>query len=166
MHIPSKQLLIPSAKDRDRNVSETSLDIHKILNKVWYEVALFVSFLDLIVDEISTFLDEISTDCRSRRIVVFDDMSHRCIVVFDEMSRGQNGFWPSVVHRPQDWCSLCHNGWMDGWMTCHFMSSSTVFQSYQDDGWVIMKGCEQWNLIYSWKDFCHKQGLNPQPQYQ
>ena len=22
---------------------------------------------------------------------------------------------------------------------------ATVFQSYQDDGWVIMKGCEQWN---------------------
>ena len=23
---------------------------------------------------------------------------------------------------------------MDGWITCHFMSFSTVFQSYHDDG--------------------------------
>ena len=58
----------------------------------------YVSFLDLIVDEISTFFDEISMDCRSRRTVVFDDMSHRRIVVFDEMSRRRNGFRPNVVH--------------------------------------------------------------------
>ena len=30
--------------------------------------------------------------------------------------------------------------WLDGWMTCDFTSFSTVFQSYQDDGRVIMKG--------------------------
>ena len=29
---------------------------------------------------------------------------------------------------------------MDGWINCNFMSFSTVFQSYQDDGWVILKG--------------------------
>ena len=45
-----------------------------------------------IVDEISTFFDAISTDCRSGRIVVFDDMSHRRFVVFDEMSRRRNDF--------------------------------------------------------------------------
>ena len=50
------------------------------------------------MDEISTFFDEISTDCRSRRTVVFDDMSHRRIGVFDEMSRRRNGFQPNVVH--------------------------------------------------------------------
>ena len=32
---------------------------------------------------------------------------------------------------------------MDGWMTCSFTSFSTVFQSYQDDGRLIMKGCVQ-----------------------
>ena len=32
-------------------------------------------------------------------------------------------------------------------MTCDFISFSTVFQSYQDDGWMIMKGCVQWSLI-------------------
>ena len=42
---------------------------------------------------------------------------------------------------------------MDGWITCYFTSFSTVFQSYQDDGWVIMEGCVQWNLVYRRKDF-------------
>ena len=38
---------------------------------------------------------------------------------------------------------------LDGyWITCYFTSFSTVFQSYQDDGSVIMKGCVQWNLDY------------------
>ena len=30
-------------------------------------------------------------------------------------------------------------------MTCDCTSSSTVFQSYQDDGWMITKGCVQWD---------------------
>ena len=29
---------------------------------------------------------------------------------------------------------------MDVGMTCNFMSFSTVFQSFQEDEWVIMKG--------------------------
>ena len=33
------------------------------------------------------------------------------------------------------------------WMTCNFTSFSTVFQSYQDDGRLITKGCEQQNAI-------------------
>ena len=37
----------------------------------------------------------------------------------------------------------------DGWMTCDLMSFSTVFQSYQDNGMLIMKGYVQWNSIYS-----------------
>ena len=36
----------------------------------------------------------------------------------------------------------------DGWMICDFMSSSTVFQSYQDDERLIMKGCVQWSSFY------------------
>ena len=28
---------------------------------------------------------------------------------------------------------------MDGWMSCHLTSPSTVFHSYQDDGRVNMK---------------------------
>ena len=36
-------------------------------------------------------------------------------------------------------------GMMDGWMTCDFTSFSTVFQSYQDDERLIMKGFVQWS---------------------
>ena len=36
----------------------------------------------------------------------------------------------------------------DGLMTCAFTFFSTVFQSYQDDGKLIMKGCVQWNSVY------------------
>ena len=39
---------------------------------------------------------------------------------------------------------LLSNDRMDEWITCDFTSFSTVFQSYQDDGMVIMKGCVQW----------------------
>ena len=35
---------------------------------------------------------------------------------------------------------------MDGWITCDFTSFSTVFQIYQDDGRLIIKGCVQWNV--------------------
>ena len=36
---------------------------------------------------------------------------------------------------------------IDGQVTCNFTSFSTVFQSYQDDRQVIMKGFVQWNLL-------------------
>ena len=42
---------------------------------------------------------------------------------------------------------------MNEWITCNFTSFSTVFQSYLDDGRLIMKGCVQWNSIYGWEDF-------------
>ena len=32
-------------------------------------------------------------------------------------------------------------------MTCDFTSFSKVFQSYQDDGMLIMKGCVQWSSV-------------------
>ena len=41
-----------------------------------------------------------------------------------------------------------YHGWMDRWMPCDFTSFSTVFQSYQDDVRMIMKGCVQWNFVY------------------
>ena len=40
------------------------------------------------------------------------------------------------------------DGWMDGLL---LMSFSTVLQSYQDDGQMIMKDCVQWNPVYSKK---------------
>ena len=42
---------------------------------------------------------------------------------------------------------------IDGWMICDLKSFLTVFQSYQDDGMLIMKGCVQWNSIYGSEDF-------------
>ena len=37
---------------------------------------------------------------------------------------------------------MCNAGKVyDGWMTSDFTPFSTVCQSYQDDGWLIMKGC-------------------------
>ena len=46
-------------------------------------------------------------------------------------------------------------------MTCNFTSFLTVFQSYQDDNWVIVKGCIQWNPLYSEKDLCLQWVSNP-----
>ena len=40
---------------------------------------------------------------------------------------------------------------MEGWMTCNSSSFLTVFQSYQDDVRVIMKGYAQWSLVSCWK---------------
>ena len=37
---------------------------------------------------------------------------------------------------------------IDGWITCDFTSYLTVFQSYQNDVWMIMKDCVQWNSVY------------------
>ena len=34
-----------------------------------------------------------------------------------------------------------------------FTFFSTVIQSNQDDGWMIMKGFVQWNSIYGCEDF-------------
>ena len=44
-------------------------------------------------------------------------------------------------------------------MICDFTTFSIVFQSYLDDGRVILKGCVQWNPIYGWRDF--QVGLKP-----
>ena len=38
---------------------------------------------------------------------------------------------------------------IDGQLSSDLTSFETVFQSYQEDGLEIMKGCVQWNLIYS-----------------
>ena len=43
---------------------------------------------------------------------------------------------------------VVRRGRMDGWRICDFTSFLTVFQSYQDDVWMIMKGCVQWNSVY------------------
>ena len=38
---------------------------------------------------------------------------------------------------------------------------STVFQSYQDGRWVIMKGCVRWNSVYILKRSSPQAGIEP-----
>ena len=38
---------------------------------------------------------------------------------------------------------------VENWLTCDF----TVFQSYQNDERLIMKGCMQWNPVHGREDF-------------
>ena len=52
---------------------------------------------------------------------------------------------------------------MDIWMDLDFIFFSTVFQSNQKDGRLIMKGCVQWNPVYCWKDSRPQQSLNQGP---
>ena len=47
-----------------------------------------------------------------------------------------------------------------------FYVFSTVFQSYQDDGRVIMKSCAPWNHVYDWKVLSLERGLNKGPLHQ
>ena len=49
---------------------------------------------------------------------------------------------------------------MDGWMTCNFTSFLTVFQSYQDNVWMIMKGCKAMELRLRLRRFCLEWGSN------
>ena len=49
-------------------------------------------------------------------------------------------------------------------MTCNFISFLTVFQLYQDNGWVIMKYCMHQNLFHNCKESCLQQVSNPEIQ--
>ena len=46
-------------------------------------------------------------------------------------------------------------------MTCDFMSFSTIFQSYQDDGQRIMEGCVQMDPQFTVEKFRLERGSNP-----
>ena len=41
-----------------------------------------------------------------------------------------------------------HLNWIGGWMTCDFTSSSTLYQSHQDSGQMIMKGSVHRNPVF------------------
>ena len=58
---------------------------------------------------------------------------------------------------------MCLQGRLYGWIICDLTSFSTVFQSYQDDRWMIMKRCVQWKPVYGWKDFFFKRVSNQGP---
>ena len=48
-------------------------------------------------------------------------------------------------------------------MTCDFTSFSIVFQSYHDNGWVIINDWVQWNSVYSLEDFASNGVSNSGP---
>ena len=52
------------------------------------------------------------------------------------------------------------DGWIDG---LRFYVLFNSIQSYQDDVWMMMKGCVQWNLVYARKDFHLNRDLNLGP---
>ena len=52
----------------------------------------------------------------------------------------------------------------DGWMTCDVTSFSTVFQSYQDEERLIMKGRVQWNSVF--EKVSPRMGIELRPLYQ
>ena len=49
----------------------------------------------------------------------------------------------------------CWAGWNVDEFPFYIFSKAHIFQLYQDNGMVIMKGCVQWNPVYNKKDFCH-----------
>ena len=58
---------------------------------------------------------------------------------------------------------MCLQGRMYGWMICEFTSFSTVFQSYQDDRSMIMKGCVQWKTRLRLERISPQTSLGPGP---
>ena len=50
-----------------------------------------------------------------------------------------------------------------GCMTCDCKSFLTIFQSYLDDGRVMMQYCVQWNSVYKGKDLYLRWGSNTGP---
>ena len=55
-------------------------------------------------------------------------------------------FW--IDGRFDKWTHVGMAEWLADWMTCEFTSFATVFQSYEDDGWAIIKDHVQWNTVY------------------
>ena len=55
---------------------------------------------------------------------------------------------------------------MDGWMDdLRFYVLPTVFQSYQDDGRMIMEGCVQWNSFTIEKILALGKNVHGDPSY-
>ena len=54
------------------------------------------------------------------------------------------------INVDQHWFNVITVGWMEG---LRFYVFLTVFQSYHDDGRIIMNGCMQRNPVYGWEDF-------------
>ena len=77
------------------------------------------------------------------------------MLVFPKISLRQIFFF---LRHQQNSLSLCLPSGLDEmWKSSDFtfFSKAHIFQLYQDNGMVIMKGCMQWNPVNNRKDFCH-----------
>ena len=68
-----------------------------------------------------------------------------------DLNRLLSSLWISFNFFGHKFYHLLYRGFK--WMSCDFTSFSTVFQSYQDDWRLIMKGCVQWNSVNGREDF-------------
>ena len=66
-------------------------------------------------------------------------------------------FWNRSGRENAQFIAILYN---DGGMTCNFTPFLTVFQSYKDDGLIIMKGCAQWNSVLYKTDLENYSRLN------
>ena len=81
------------------------------------------------------------------------------------IQEGHGDKFPRCLHEEiedRDWMlkGITGYGWMD---YLRFYIFFTIFQSYQDDEWLVMKGCMQKNSVYGQKDLCLQRDLNLGP---
>ena len=67
------------------------------------------------------------------------DFTFFCLSIFIYLSHTEREI--SMATHKDKTLSVGTLSMKDGWMTCNFTSLSKVFQSYQDDGQMIMKSC-------------------------
>ena len=84
-------------------------------------------------------------------------LEHCCILIIVYREEEEDDLDPAISTKSQDGGSLADNtfgsdvppkGRYDRWVTCDIRFFSTVFQSCQDGGWVIVKGSLQWKPVY------------------
>ena len=74
-------------------------------------------------------------------LLVFSTIYYNCHTLLSDSNLATT-YYPRIITVSVFYLELY------GWMTCDFASFLTVFQSYQDDIRMTMKGCVQWNSVY------------------
>ena len=143
---PLKSFAAAGARGCGQCCTITLLHINR-LNKT--ESAIFVSLMCSLLPQDLFFIFF---------FIVFSDNIR--LDISCESSSRQNSHMHQTLHvrkiRVKNKSVVCRNfAWLfyevgkNRWMTCDFTSFLSVFQSYQDDVRMIMKGCVQWNSVYS-----------------
>ena len=84
-----------------------------------------------------------SRDNKIRHVDVHDAAIYFiCLKISDDDKKT----YPRIDALQAEFKSWNGSEWMDEF---DFASFSTIFQSHQDDGWVVKKICEQWNPVYN-----------------